>query len=501
MGKIGDYVHLKWANYMRCGTERDERIGSLAVDLQNAQNLQKQLINNQLSNIIKGGLSNAEIKRLENVLNYMIGDSKTGFGDPSQDYRIQNLRQAVVEQMEEEYQYKLQEIKLDTIDVKGLNLEIKKDNVKTAVKEMKAENNFTFRNIKNSIDKIMTFRGRLIEEAVKKEGTDTYKVNELINKIELEFNRLQKEEGFGQRGKRTIYGSNRKQHLALSTSHTSLIEDINTVCSMINSDGLSKRQKGDILEYVIAATKACMIGESVEGIRKAMKENKKGSDNSFTITNLDFFMDGIDKNIFKFKVEEESENGRYLFSSSSSQGKLDVILDWESKPIRISAKNENLRHNSNNINLVNESPLTYLIQDSNSNFINHYLNLSATHLDDEKSASTYLNEIQTIMKQTLFLKALTGATFGRFDSRANIFIINDNQKSNGGIQVYSVDQLIEKAISNMKDYIRIVTKPQFENIKYNNTFSSSSSQERINNIIKEVYQTKVTVRMTPKILK
>ena len=82
----------------------------------------------------------------------------------------------------------------------------------------------------------------------------------------------------------------------------------------------------------------------------------------------------------------------------------------------------------------------FLIQDEHSSFINHYLNIIATHPDGNVSAK--ITEAHEAMKYTILYKALTGDVYGR--QAASIFLVNDNSQE-GGVRIYEMKDLIEKA--------------------------------------------------------
>ena len=495
MAKIGDYVHYYWRNYRYYGTNKPNKQPSMT--LQESHNLQKDLVNSQLSKVIEGGLNKQELNQLEQTLNYMTG-KQVGGKDPSEDSNIKNLQQALKEVMEEDYKNKLGKINWSKWDVEGLGLKLKKGEEQTvkSMKKISIEDNILFSTIERKVGILLSLQKQLNEKAANKEGTSTYTLNSLINKIDAEFERLKQLEGFGQRGRKKILVSNKKNRSPLYINNTTLVDDINRVCALLaNNTGSLANQKGDLFEYGIAATKAFLANAGVEELKEEMRKNQKGGDSSYTITDFGNFMSGVNAKSLGLTVSENSEGGRYYFSTRASQGKLDVFLDWDSKPVRISAKNKALYPGSHDIGLVSGTPLTYLIQDSNPVFINHYLNLAVNHIEEVESERTKsLNIIKETIKQTLLLKALTGNTFGRFSQRVNVFVINDNRTNNGGVQVFGVDELIKKTMMNTDRYLSILGgKTDIVKLRFANEFSPISPYDRINTLIRQVYNTKIFV--------
>lgn len=154
----------------------------------------------------------------------------------------------------------------------------------------------------------------------------------------------------------------------------------------------------------------------------------------------------LDKKAFAgFLQGEIGKDTIFQASGSSSAGKVDVKLQWNRKIAKISAKNVNLSGNYGWTNIVSDTSLLFLMQDLNSNFVNHYLNLFALHEDESQfhlggMRKAILSEVKLI----LFYKALTGDNFKR--TSADTFIINDNSKK-GGVRVYCMDDIVQSVIN------------------------------------------------------
>ena len=89
--------------------------------------------------------------------------------------------------------------------------------------------------------------------------------------------------------------------------------------------------------------------------------------------------------------------GDLLERTSVSQGKVDVSVMWDETPVNISAKSVDL--NNYYIHLVTGSSLLYMIQDLNSNFVNHFLNIFAAH----KGSSSRLSPVNALYIKINFI--------------------------------------------------------------------------------------------------
>ena len=145
-------------------------------------------------------------------------------------------------------------------------------------------------------------------------------------------------------------------------------------------------------------------------------------------------------------MTEKFENGT-LSTTRKSQGKIDVLLKWQGRDLKISAKNVNLQ--ACYIHILSGSPFLYMIQDLNGDFVNHFINVYSIQQKRGSLAAKFAKQRKDsmdAMKFILMYKALTGDNYNR--NAANVFAINDNSASGkGSIKVYTMEQLIHKIIS------------------------------------------------------
>lgn len=188
--------------------------------------------------------------------------------------------------------------------------------------------------------------------------------------------------------------------------------------------------------------------------------------------------------------------GDLLEKTSVSQGKVDVSVMWDETPVNISAKSVDL--NNYYIHLVTGSSLLYMIQDLNSNFVNHFLNIFAAH----KGSSSRLSQMKLAMAQEIKLilmyKALTGDNYKR--TSANVFAVNDI--NTGRVRLFDMYTLIDKVSKDQQGIMGIqLNKKTFnENIKFNNSYAATPD-ERISRLLTDVHNRKVSVSINTKYIK
>ena len=139
------------------------------------------------------------------------------------------------------------------------------------------------------------------------------------------------------------------------------------------------------------------------------------------------------------------------------EGKIDVTMSWRGKQTKISAKSYNLAK-SPYVKISTGSNLIYMLQDINSDFVNHFLNIFAEHEADDNMASSLTIKRKEMFEEIKFLtfyKAISGDNYGR--NTADTFVINDVSGTNG-VRIYSIDDIVNTVLQrNLIDYIRITS--------------------------------------------
>ena len=183
-------------------------------------------------------------------------------------------------------------------------------------------------------------------------------------------------------------------------------------------------------------------------------------------------------------------------------GKLDVYGSINDEKIGFNLKNYDLSSTNphlQSIHLVTGSNILYLMQHEIP-FLNHYLNQTVYSTNNKgQYVGPQTSGIQLAnhyMKRMLLLMSLSGGGM-RTDitsgEKANVFIINNNSK-NGGIKLYSTIDLYE-TIVRYKDLSDQVYVSLDGKQRWDNKWSKSGSQARIDNLLKQVKQKKIDVQI------
>ena len=183
-----------------------------------------------------------------------------------------------------------------------------------------------------------------------------------------------------------------------------------------------------------------------------------------------------------------------LETTHVSQGKIDVEMKWAGKDIKVSAKNVNLNHRY--VTLLSNSSLLFLLSDEPAPFVNHALNILASHKAGEKKDSSSAKSIVKGMRSSIidelrliiFYKALTGDVGGR--RSANLFVVNDNKT--GKVKVYDVHKNLTRGIA-----VKGITKGMKE---FKNDWNNGSPEARISGLLADVHSRKISVGLNTSLL-
>lgn len=262
--------------------------------------------------------------------------------------------------------------------------------------------------------------------------------------------------------------------------------------------------QGNLLQYAIAFLPEMARNEAITNVNKIFKRVIGGTAGRevVTINTNEYFQ--------KKFVTQDFYNGSFI-KTSTAQGKVDVQLQWKENPnlLKISAKNISVNSDSSFIHLVSDSSLLYLIQDLNSDFVNHFLNIFAIHGEEYKrqQISNYIitqrQNMKNEMIMVLFLKALTGANYGR--KSANIFLVNDITGKNG-IKLVIMSNLIKDIYNSNNISLINVTEDSskdflskgFDNAWFGPLeWGSTYAQQRITTLLLDVHSRKISVKLKP----
>lgn len=480
MSAIGDYIHLNAANYNRYGINKDGKGNREQYNF----GRQKENINARLQ---ASKIKNQ--KGLESSLNSILSTEDTSENNAAA------IRQEIEKILNERFAESMGKINWNTGNVTAdlsRAKEITSKSIETSAKQKSVE-----------LKSIMV-RIRAIEEA-RNSITNKQKQNELTAKINTIYKELNYILTGAQKGmitylKNTSINKLQNKRIELNEKSQNLITTINSVLKAYAATPAINLQKGDLFEYAIALAPAVAkinAGTNIEEYMQQLEKQVSGGDRSRVVIDFDKnnFTEHLNLKQLEMKGYVVSEGTKTAYSYGTSQEKIDVRLEWEGENLTISAKNVNL-NSPMGIHILSGSSLLYLLQDENTDFVNHYLNIVATH-EDHVAINADIAGAHEAMKYTLLFKALSGQTFGR--EGATLFIVNDNTKS-GGVHIYDIKGLINKASDNLEAFTSVTSNGQdIASLQINNARRKTYS-DRITAFIAEVHKQKISATLKPALL-
>lgn len=460
MSAIGDYIHYTSRGYLEHGTTPSGTF----KDWQS----QKQEIFRRLKANQKGSLTLAEQRDLEDVLNSLIGeDSQENFSD---------IHSEIQNRMVELFGESLQDIDWTTGDV------TMSKNKNAVIGRVKSTNQ-----IETVIKKLYKLEDIIRQESQKEplpRGLKT-RIKELQKYYkDLARELAQAKEANGLDSSKAIMAREAKTLREKRRYINELIKEYAAYPAV-------NLQKGTFFENLIAYAPYVAQSQAEEAIGQVIGDVVE--DVSFNTNNFasQFLTDQITSEV--------------LEKTTVSQGKIDVMIQWNGKDIGISAKNVNM-NNFHYIHVLSGSSLLYMLQDIDADFVNHFLNLYAQHGKNRDGSSSAPYDLQLNARKSAILqevklillyKAMTGDTNGR--SSANLFVVND--AATGKVRVIDMYTLLEKVSKENIQGIQFNGKTFNEKIRFANIWNQGSPQQRISGLLLDVHAQKVTASLNPKFLK
>lgn len=496
MGQIGNYIHGHYQNYLKHGITKSNNANSWSVTDFKAQH--KNFLNNikPASNTV---LTDTEKKNLRKSI-YAISNST----DNSQD-NSKAIQKFIASRLQEQFDSTLGSINFDTMNVTANRIQQSKNKVYKLNNTQYIQLSVLLERIK-TIEKLM---GSIKNPSDKTVINDTIKqIYQNIKQLtgifikDLRKNNLEAGQKIIKIGEG--YEKNKEMIISINETLNQLIKDY-LATPAINL------QKGELFEYVIALAPAVALQKGTKELNKELQnfaKTKVGGDRSRVQINLDKnFDEEIGRALANASIPGymlNSDNNTIL-SYGVSQDKIDINLSWGGKTIPVSAKNIKL-NSPYNIHILSGSSLLYLLQNENSDFINHYLNVTSFHKDREADLSLF-HAAHEAAKIAILAKALTGNLENR--KSATTFIINDNSKTGEeSIQIYDMYDLVKKAITNIDSYAKITGNGKdLSSIYFNNKLvdmqklSSDAAINRIANLLLNIHSYKINVQLKKNILK
>ena len=423
MSAIGDYIHLTAAGYENYGITKNSK--NKGTDLAASITTQKDDIYQRLKNN-RGYVKNKDIKTFEKILNSTKKDLEQQKEDDG------STRAQLKKLLDEKFDASLGKVDWSTLNVSATK------NQKNPVPYVRSSMKLS--TVVESLQQL----NKIINTLRSTNGAaNRDKIQQQIQALNKQYGILKKQITRTDRGQTIIELSNKYSGKNLFNNEKDLLENfesfrenLNTLISQYSSMPAINLQKGDLFEYLVAAAPLSAQELAVNAIEEKIRKSVLGKDREEVKFNKKSFAN----------VTERFENGT-LSTTRKSQGKIDVLLKWQGKDLKISAKNVNLQ--AYYIHVLSGSSFLYMIQDLNGDFVNHFINVYSIQQKGGSLAANFAQQRKDsmdAMKFILMYKALTGDNYNR--NAANVFAINDNSASGkGSIKVYTMEQLIHKIIS------------------------------------------------------
>lgn len=455
MSAIGNYIHYTAQGYLEHGTTKKGKF--------TAYKSQKEAIRKKALANSRSSLNSQEKEDLETTIESMMKPSKEG-----NEY-ITKARQQVENKMKELFEDALGEIDWETGNISF------KDNTKNyAVGQAKDA-----MNIEQMISKMDALENSLNKQ-IKDGMVGLSEVKNSVQKLKQNYETVA----------RMIVEDAKKSGIPIAKVEKKRLgefrNELNKIIKEYAALPAIPLQKGTFFEHLIAQAPMVAYHSAEIEVGKVVGdavENVKMDVSNFS----DKYLTKEFKNI--------------LETTHVSQGKIDVEMQWAGKDIKVSAKNVNLNHRY--VTLLSNSSLLFLLSDEPAPFVNHALNILASHRAGEKKDSSSSKSIVKGMRSSIidelrliiFYKALTGDVGGR--RSANLFVVNDNKT--GKVKVYDVHSLIDNANKNLTRGIAVkgITKGMKE---LKNDWNNGSPEARISGLLADVHSRKISVGLNTSLL-
>lgn len=472
MGAIGQYIHLTAAGYNKTGINTQRQ--SPSIDAITALQNQREEIQKKIDNYQK--INN--LKPLEKQINNLIKKLGVSQSNPLESRKWEKeAQQFLLNEMNKEFS------NLQHIDFSTLNVDARSA-LEKGVGKLKT-NYWVYKKAKTEILNRINELNSYLENFTKNISKEDYKI--ATKKIDNIINKTYKDIY------KTISSSGKEP---LSKQRTQeMIKNLNEIILEYAAMPAINLQKGTLFEKVIQLIPEQGKDLAKKATREAFISHSRGKKQVKV---------EIEESFFKNK-SWKMDMGDIIQTGKTSQGKIDVAFEWEGQDINISAKNINLENSPKFIHTTTGSSLLYMLQDENSDFVNHYFNLYSKHVGREHL--TYANqkkEYLNVLKLTLAYKGLTGESYGREDNKANVFIINDSKGISGNsVRVLSVADLLKKISESDSRFLGLTSDTGSITKLYSNkkVENSPSGIARVNAVLAEAHSRKISTSFNSSLIK
>ena len=294
-------------------------------------------------------------------------------------------------------------------------------------------------------------------------------------------------------------------------THGNLFKKVNEIVASIA--GPTQKDLGDLAEIYISYMLAAASNVAIKNYKDLEKYILQGFKTERTtlggMANLTMqaFVKETDKQT-KSKTSnwtQEIDNGDGTITSvHASQGTVDMSITFNDDIFNLGSLSASIKNYQNpfggkyGIHILSGSPLMSVLMLTDTNFINHYLNMIVSQKGGPESSG--FDTANEHVKLASAVRAVSGYR-GQYSKKHNIsqaFIIND--RSAGRIRVISTGDLLNKLQEDIKNFVNVAGLPGANSISNpwmgeNNILSEEEAAQRVAKVLAQVYAIKLSVSL------
>ncbi len=476
MGAIGDYIHLTAEGYRKTGIYRQNRkiqSPSLSASL-NAQRSSVLERINSYQNV-----DDSSLKKLENRINELLDILGNDDNSSETENWGEQARQYLQKMMEDEFS------QLQNIDWSSGSVSAKAN---TRGVGLIRENYMSYKNWRQVLtSRVAELNGYLTameQLTIKENGTDPNEFTFALEKVKtLLTDTYQK----------TWEKVNNMGMAVNKGTMKNLIKQLNSIIDAYAAMPAIQLQNGTFFERVLQIIPEMGQSLAEKAVDDKIKSYSKGQSQVKVQIDEKYFQD----------QSMSIDLGDITQTIRASQNKIDVSFTWEDQQLNISAKNLDLGKGYKFIHTTTGNSLLYMLQDENTDFVNHYLNIFAAHKDRGGGSLTAARkEVLDTLKLTLAYKGLTGDTYGRGNAMTNVFIVNNYTGGKNHVKVISVANLLKKFADGKSSSLGLRSSPTDIGAGYKNQAvpDNRDGTIRIANILRQVHARKIKTSFNSSLL-
>lgn len=470
MAQIGNYIHYHTENYKRFGTTQDgpsdygDASSSLNKQISDMKSLAKQLHKKYRNGKM------IELERFMNAIFY----PQPGGRSPTEEQQFQQMRAYVDAELEKMFNgFKVnweQGLSVYTSGTKSVSTG-------------------------TQVGSLTKIRNQLDSALQRVSGAKTIaKIEAAQRAIDQALAELQ---SMNVTNPRVTIGKNLKDS-------TNLIETIN---SALRATMYNNAAVGYVFELALATFSGQVSDRAGQISADLVNEAMRGAARSSPLINIqeidktffdeELFGGSINRNTqSNLGVWQRTSDGTGFQFTAPTQDKLDVALSFDGEMYNITAKNyANIL--ARDIHIVSGTPLLSMLLGNDPNFINHYLNITASVPGD----TSHMTLAHEAMKLTILLRSLTGISSSAAGSTADVLVVNDRASKH--IYIRSIGELVSQIamrLDQIDNYMKIHGLGSDGSLNIKNDFvgaglSDEDARIRITKLLASLQNKKISVSL------